>query len=67
MLQMETTLRVSSTEHRRIGLQNSEFCKKSCNFVAEVLIIRRCRFEYAVNRLFFSAHSCQWFYSIRFV
>ena len=40
-----------------LSVQKSVFCKKYCNFVAETLIIRLCRFEYAVNRLFFSAHS----------
>jgi len=39
--------------------KNQSFAKNNCNFVAETLIIRLCRFEYAVNRLFFSAHSYQ--------
>lgn len=42
-----------------LSAQKTEFCKKYRNFVAETLIIRMCRFEYAVNRLFFSAHSYQ--------
>ena len=40
-----------------LSAQKSEFCKKYRNFVEETLIIKMCRFEYAVNSLFFSAHS----------